>query len=616
MQAIAVIDRNKCKPDKCSHQCKRKCPVNITGKACIEIENCGDAIQPKVLAIGVRTIKQRKVAKINESICIGKACGICQNVCPFGAIYMVNIPSQLVENIVHSYGENTFRLYKLPLPKSSKIIGLLGRNGCGKTTILNILSKKIIPNFDQDVVLSEKKVLTKVRGCELQKYLDLLYSNKLKINTKQQDIVSKREKIGLLKVSDVLKKINTYPRYTRVVDELKLTKLLDNDVSTLSGGELQKLVCATMLIKEADVYIFDEPTNFLDIEYRIKIANLIRELISNDERQKFVFVVDHDLSILDFVADYIHIVYGEAGAYGVVSTLYPTLEAINNYFEGYIPADNMRFRKTAYKLNNNPSEDEKVMSNGTYYSSLINYKSETISFPNFKLFINELQLTDDTTMVIILGKNGCGKTTYLNFLKDKLGFQTSYKTQLGLAEYPKHITVLELLQQKIGKAMCDAIFKGSVVKALEMEKIYDKQVYKLSGGENQLLHITLCLGTPADVYLFDEPSASLDVERRFVITKVIKRFLQHNKKVGFIVEHDILMAISLAKESSSRIVLVEQKEHRCESSPLLDFNTGINRFLKSIDATFRTDGSNGRPRLNKLNSTNDRIQKNNNAYFK
>jgi ATP-binding cassette subfamily E protein 1 len=128
------------------------------------------------------------------------------------------------------------------------------------------------------------------------------------------------------------------------------------------------------------------------------------------------------------------------------------------------------------------------------------------------------------------------------------------------------------------------------------------------------------LGTPANVYLLDEPSASLDIEQRFNATKAIKRFLLHNKKVGFIVEHDILMSISLAKEFSSNIMVLEEIKmiesvRHCEISPLLDFNTGINKFLKSIDATFRTDKINKRPKINKYNSVMDCEQKSIGSYY-
>lgn len=594
---IAVIDKNKCKPKKCGHECKRSCPVNITGKQCIEIED---------------------IAKISEELCIG--CHMCVKRCPFDAIKIINLPTPLKNHLIHSYGENLFKLYKLPKPKIGTITGILGPNGCGKTTIMNILAKGILPTFGKDKI-TEAEILKNVRGTELQKYLKLLYTNKLSVNVKQQNIVSlvKKIKDTNLKVGDIIQKYSNHPKYNQIIETLEINKLMDHEILTLSGGELQKMVCTVSLLKDGNVFIFDEPTNYLDIEYRIKVANLIKDLVSED---KYIFVVEHDLSILDFVADYLHIMYGEPGAYGVLSTLYSTLEGINIYFEGYIPADNIRFRDEPFKLveQNLVQDGEQLYSN---LGGIVSYDEKEIKFNHFHLQIKGVQIDNQINMIVILGKNGCGKTTYLNFLQKELELTISYKPQINKDDFdnPK-ITVKELLMEKIKVSMISAMFYSDVIKLLNVHKIYDKKVKKLSGGELQRLSICLCLGKPADIYLLDEPSASLDIEQRFNTTKVIKRFLLHNHKVGFIVEHDILMTIALAKEQTSRVMVFEEINYDddhgiryCQASELLDFNTGINKFLKSINTTFRTDNYNNRPRINKIGSVLDQEQKKSGKYF-
>lgn len=594
---IAIIDKDKCKPKKCQKQCKSKCPVNIMGKICIEIED---------------------IAKIHEDMCI--SCGICVKVCPFNAIRMVKIPSQIKNNLVHSYGENLFKLYKLPMPKSGHIIGILGPNGCGKTTIMNILSRHILPNYgNEDVQLNENDILKNVRGNELQKYLSLLYSKQLKVIVKPQDILSLITKLPnqKLKVCDILNKCQHHVNYDHIIKTLELNKLLDNEIIQLSGGELQKFVCAINLLKNGNVYMFDEPTNYLDIEYRIKVANLIKNL-SNENN--YIFVVEHDLAILDFIADYIHLMYGEPSAYGVVSTLYNTSDGINMYFDGYIPADNIRFRQEPFKLleHNLEIESDQIYSD---VNGIVNCDETIIKYEHFHLKINQIQLDNKINMVIILGKNGSGKSTFVNTFKNISGLVTSHKQQLNIMDYlDNKITVKDLLFSEIKDAALSPMFVSDVIKLLNIHVLYDKKVKKLSGGELQRLNICLCLGKPANIYLLDEPSASLDVEQRFIVTKVIKRFLLHNHKIGFIVEHDILMAISMAKEASSKILVFEETKYEdniryCETSLLLDFHTGINKFLKSINTTFRTDRTNNRPRINKLNSVIDREQKENNKYY-
>lgn len=588
---IAIIDKDKCKPKKCKKECMKACPVNSTGKMCVEIED---------------------IAKINESLCIG--CNACVSKCPFNAIKIIKLPGKIENDIVHSYGENLFKLYKLPMPKPGKVIGIIGQNGCGKSTTLDILSGKIIPNFDK--INTTTEVLKQVRGTELQKYLKMLYDKKLTISYKPQNILKilKQQKNKEILVKDILDKFSNAKNYKHIVDYLNLYELFDNKADVLSGGELQRVICAITLMKEANVYVFDEPSNYLDIEYRIKIANLIKELSSTDN---YIFVVDHDLSILDFVTDYVHIMYGEPGCYGVISTLASTLDGINMYFDGYIPADNIRFRTEPYKLtevkNNN---DDNQLSNNIGY---VSYEDNTIEFDNFKLFVKGNTFNYETNMIIILGRNGTGKSTYLNYLKDTLGFNISFKPQMNNLLL-KYDNIEELLYNEIKDSMLSPMFVSDVINMLGINKIMNKKVTKLSGGELQRLSLTLCLGKNADIYLLDEPSASLDVEYRFNTTKVIKRFMLHNKKIGFIVEHDILMAITLAKEQSSRVLVFEEvkKENGiryCQTSELMDFENGINKFLGNIDTTFRTDKVNHRPKINKLNSVMDNEQKASNKYF-
>ena len=592
-QSIAIINKDKCKPKKCNNECKRFCPPNLSGQLCIEIEDT------KVV--------------INEDLCI--SCGACVKKCPFDAIKMVKLPSELSNEMVHLYGENMFRLYKLPYPKIGKIIGILGPNGCGKSTIMNILSKNILPNFGNLKIGNcdnEKNILNKCKGNELHKYLSLLYNDKLIVNIKKQDIINIIKKVKkTITVKDILERFTLKEKFNRISTILNLSRLMNKEVLKLSGGELQLLICSINLLKDGNLYIFDEPTNFLDIEYRIKIANLITEL--NDNENVYIFIVDHDLSILDFVSDQIHIIYGEPGAYGVVSTLYSSLEGINIYFDGYIPADNIRFRPEPYKLKSSIIEYDNHIKSNT-----IKFEIEPIdiNFDTFNLKINKFELTSNINMVIILGKNGTGKTTFLNYLYNNYK-GISYKPQFENNE--KTTTVINYLYLKIKSSMFNQIFINDVINPLNIKNLYDKQLNTLSGGEFQRLNIVVCLGTPADIYLIDEPSASLDIEYRFIVTKVIKRFLLQNEKFGFIIEHDILMATTLAKEESSRILLFKENKQNfdkkyCDAS-LLNFNTGINLFLQDIDATFRIDRNNKRPRLNKYNSINDKEQKLTNKYF-
>ena len=114
------------------------------------------------------------------------------------------------------------------------------------------------------------------------------------------------------------------------------------------------------------------------------------------------------------------------------------------------------------------------------------------------------------------------------------------------------------------------------------------------------------------MYLIDEPSAYLDVEQRVIAAKVIKRFILHTKKTAFIVEHDFIMASYMA----DRVIVYEGSPGRdCTANTPMGLVPGMNKFLASLEITFRRDPTNFRPRINKLDSVKDKEQKLSGNYF-
>ena len=123
---IAIINRDRCQPRKCSKECEYFCPPVRTGDETI------------VFADGKPLI--------TENLCVG--CGICVRKCPFGAITITNLPEEM-EDPVHRYGQNGFALYGLPVPIEGRVTGLLGPNGIGKSTAISILSGILRPNLEK-----------------------------------------------------------------------------------------------------------------------------------------------------------------------------------------------------------------------------------------------------------------------------------------------------------------------------------------------------------------------------------------------------------------------------------------------------------------------------------
>jgi len=586
---IAIINKKKCKPKKCHQECRLRCPSVMMGKKCIDIED---------------------TAIIREILCSG--CGICVKTCPMNAIKIVNIPNEMKKDMVYTYGKNTFRLYDLPIPQSNKITGIIGKNGIGKTTVLNILRGIIKPNYGYVGDTDIQSILERHRGSVLHKYLEKLYNKVLKIVSKPQNIDGILRNLQKRKSKRTVKEIvNRYidknnERHMRIIKLFGLEDIYDNKIVFLSGGEFQLLTCAAIMMQKADVYIFDEPTTYLDIHHRLKIAKLIKEIAEN----KYVFVVDHDLTILEYVSDHVHIMYGEPGAYGIISSLYSTQRAINNYFSGYSPADNMRFREHQYKFMQNNIEEEEE--HDDRYS--ISYKAADIKYDNFNLHITEGNISSPN-IVIIFGKNGTGKTTLLNHLEKELNLVVSYKPQYvdktKFMSDNKYPIVQEYLYNNYKKAFCSSMFKSDVLDPMNIPALYNKYINHLSGGELQRFMISVCLARDADIYLIDEPSASLDIEQRVLTAQIIKRYVNHNMKICFVVEHDIMMAMYMAMDN---IIVFKEGNPNIASAPM-SANEGINKFLSDMNITFRTDGTTGRPRINKLNSTKDREQKKSGKYY-
>jgi len=588
---IAIVNLDRCKPKRCRQECKKSCPVVRQGKLCIEV------------------MPTSKLAFISETLCIG--CGICTKKCPFEAITIINLPSNLEKDTTHRYGANSFKLHRLPTPRPGEVLGLVGTNGIGKSTALKILAGKLKPNlgkFNDQPDWTD--ILQYFRGSELQNYFTKVLEDDLKAIIKPQyvDQIPKAVHGSVQSLLDKKDERNSQEEVCKLFD---LNTVRDRNVDELSGGELQRFACAVVCIQHADVYMFDEPSSYLDVKQRLKAALAIRSLISSD---KYIIVVEHDLSVLDYLSDFICCLYGTPGVYGVVTMPFSVREGINIFLDGFVPTENLRFRESSLTFKVSETAEEEEMKRMRRYK----YPDMTKILKSFTLKVDEGEFTD-SEIIVLLGENGTGKTTFIRMLAGILSPDSEVSVpQLNVSYKPQKIspksqgTVRMLLHAKIRDSYIHPQFIADVIKPLQIESIFDQEVQNLSGGELQRVALTLCLGKPADIYLIDEPSAYLDSEQRLHAAKVIKRFILHAKKTAFVVEHDFIMATYLA----DRVVVFEGEPSisTIANSPQ-SLLSGMNKFLQSLEITFRRDPTNFRPRINKLNSVKDSDQKRSGNYF-
>jgi len=562
------LDLEKCRPDKCNLLCVRVCTIVKSGSEAIAVSD------------------ETKKPVINEGLCTG--CGICVKKCPFGAIHIINLPEE-VGLPIHQYGVNGFRLYNLPVPKPG-VVGVVGCNGIGKTTALKILSGEVRPNLGSKADWNE--IFERFRGNEIQNYLIELSERKVKAAYKPQyvDAIPRHVK-G--KVEDVLKKGDENGKVKELISELDLQNALNKNISDLSGGELQRVAIAACLSKEASIYLLDEPSSYLDVKERLNVAKAVRNI-----KDKYVFVVEHDLVVLDYISDYIHVIFGVSGAYGVISNIKSVRVGINEYLDGFLKSENMRFREEI-KFEVTPPKSKSKR------KKIVDYPELEKRYKEFELKVGAGRLHAPQVLGV-LGPNATGKTTFVKMLAGAVKpDNTDVELATTISYKPQYIQLKEGI-------VAGLKIKPEFIEKMGIDHLLDKEIKNLRGGELQRVAIADCLSKDVKAYLLDEPSAYLDVEERLKLGKYLKKFAFEKDASVLVVDHDILLVDYLSEEL---LVFEGTSGKSGNSSKPLNLREGMNKFLKQMDITFRRDPESGRPRANKPDSQKDKEQRRKEEYY-
>jgi ATP-binding cassette, sub-family E, member 1 len=602
MVRIAVVDNTKLKDIQIKQHIINICPVNRTGKECIFLD-------------------ESKKLVIAENLCIG--CGICTKPAP-DSIHIINLPEELEKEAIHRYSENGFKLYNLPIPIFNKTVGILGVNGIGKSTAIKILAGLIKPNFGKiGTEATYEELIEHFKGTEAQIFFEKLKKEEIVLSYKPQQVESipnlhkgtVRELLQIIVESqnknnknNILKEKNKEKTYDsnkntftieEIAKELEITKVLDSNIDKISGGELQRTAIAATVLKKANLYIFDEPTSYLDIKQRMKISQFIKNLADENTA---VMVVEHDLIILDYMTDLIHMMYGKENTYGIVGQPKTTKNGINIYLSGFLKEENVRFRNYHIKFEEKIAEEKKET------SELLKWFNIKTKLGKFILNAKEGILNEER-VVGVLGENGIGKTTFVKLLADVIktdqGQINSKEDKLRVAYKPQYV---EQDDTPVATILNEAFqrYKNNLIIDLDLEPLMDRTLNELSGGQLQRVAIAATLAKNADIFLLDEPSAYLDVEQRLKISKVIKDMMTIKRKSAIVVDHDLLFIDYLSDEL---IVFEGIPAELGNVTGPLSMLDGMNLFLEDLNMTFRRDEENHRPRANKLGSQMDQKQK-------
>ena len=583
MPRLAVIDNEKIKHFSEKQHIQSLCPVNRRGSDCMYFEG------EKLL--------------IDEILCIG--CGICVKAAP-NAITIINLPDQDKNPPVHQYGKNGFRVFNLPYIEENKIVGILGKNGIGKSTVISVLAGLVEANFgDPEKAKYENKeeyfksLIEQYKGTVLQQYFTNLQKGDIKVAFKPQQIIQIPQMFSG-PVIDLLKKVEQEEsKIEAMAKELNISKILNREIKHLSGGELQRVaICSCLLKQSANFFVLDEITNYLDVYERLNSALKIKEVVG----ERSALVVEHDLVILDFLIDNIHLMYGKPSVYGKLTNIKNGRLGVNEYLHGYAKDENVQFRDKPISFDKESVLDEQVR------TSYVKWADEKIQRGEFSVEIKEGHISKGE-IIGIIGRNALGKSTFMNHVNEKgLEDKTiSYKEQLIERSDDLVMSILAQMNN-----FTDPFFKLYVLDPLKIENLLEKQIDELSGGELQRFAIARCLIEDAHVFLLDEPTAFLDIEDRLVVAKVIRNFVELREKACFVIDHDLIFMDYI----SHRLMVFdgEPSISGIAHTPT-GMRDGMNHFLKSVDITFRREENTKRPRINKKGSVKDSEQKRAGEYY-
>ncbi|MBN1165537.1 MAG: ribosome biogenesis/translation initiation ATPase RLI [Methanospirillaceae archaeon] len=581
---IAIVHEDRCHSRKCGTECIIYCPRVRTGDETVSLDEKGKAV-------------------ISEEMCVG--CGICVKKCPFDAIDIILLPEEL-EYPTHRYGPNRFALYGLPIPVTGKVTGILGPNGIGKTTSVQILSGQVTPNLGIfDEVSGWDAILKKYTGTELFDYLQVLSRGEVKASVKPQ-YIDFIPKVFSGTVADLLQTTDERGALNDYIDALALTPILSQNINTLSGGELQRVALAAALSREADFYFLDEITPFLDIYQRMAAAETIRNLA----RIRPCVIVEHDLAILDMLADTVHIAYGKPAVFGVITRPKGVRVGINQYLEGFLPEENVRFRE--YQV----TFEKRTHDKGAEREVLVEIPAMKKAYDRFSLEVLGGEILAGE-VVGIVGANGIGKSTLAKLIagveKPDVG---SMETTVRIAYKPQYIKgdssdTVEFYLRQITRAFDSAYYQHEIIEPLTLTPILQSPLDTLSGGELQRVAIAGCLSQQADLYVLDEPSAHLDVEQRMKMTRIFRHHVEGKPAAILVIDHDIYLVDMI---SERLLVFDGEPGVRGTARGPFEMREGMNAFLSQLGVTFRRDIS-GRPRINKPDSYLDREQKSSGEYY-
>lgn len=445
-----------------------------------------------------------------------------------------------LKNVNYNYnkgiGKGSLKNINLTI-KKGEVVLVCGESGCGKTTLIRLMNG-LIPNYYEGTL--NGKVLVnglEVNKCSLQETAKIVGS--VFQNPRSQFFnVDTTSEISFGCENQGLSREVILDRVEKTVSNLKIQSLMNRSIFELSGGEKQKIACASVSATEPEIFILDEPSSNLDIE---AIEDLRKMISFWKDKGKTIVIAEHRLYYLRELVD--RVIYMKDGM--IENEFYPSQLKLMNAQKleelGLRPfsLNQLQSHRKLTKKN----DKKLILSNFSFGYSR---RNNIIDIANLEVPLGSI--------VAIIGHNGAGKSTFAKCLcglkKKCTGVMKingkEYKSSKRLKEC--YMVMQDVNHQLFTESVMDEVLlsmdKDNVKKAEEvlescdLLKMKDRHPMSLSGGQKQRVAIASAVVSNRKVILFDEPTSGLDLKHMKQVSRNIKK-LQSLGKTQFIITHDL-----------------------------------------------------------------------------